>query len=76
MTKQEEDYYCVEKFNKMLRMLRKIAESYLTPDQLREESLTADGLDYDTAIEEAYKNIQWDASNCIKHHILIFKDKS
>ena len=66
MTKEEKDFYCVEKFNKMLSTLRNIAESYLTPDQLREIADTGYGMEYDEALENAYKNIQLEAAACIK----------
>jgi len=55
-----------EQFNNMLGTLKKIAQEYQTPDQLRRNSKNQFGLDYEEALEMAYENIQNEARCCAK----------
>lgn len=51
-----------QQFNTMLIGLKRIA-TYQTPAQLRKESQSQYGLDFEEAIEYAYENMQTEAKN-------------
>lgn len=58
--KQKED------FNLMLSTLREIANNYMKIEELKEQSETTFGLDYESALEMAYENMQSEAIFAIK----------
>lgn len=62
MTKKRE-----EQFNRMLAALRKIANDYQTPEQIRKGSKDSWGLDADEALEMAYENLQNEAKSAAKN---------
>ena len=49
------------KFNRVLQTLKRIAKDYQTTDQLRRNSESQYGLEYEEALEMAYENIQVEA---------------
>lgn len=48
-------------FNQMRKALKRIANEYQTPDQLRRNAERDFGLDYEEALEYSYENIQHEA---------------
>ncbi len=59
-TKQKANY------NKMLKVLKKIARGYQTSNQIKRDCGSQYGLDYEEALEMAYDNIQNEARIAVK----------
>ena len=55
-----------KQFNRMLEALRRIANEYQTPQQLKKGGAESFGLEPSEAIEMAYENIQEDAKAAVK----------
>ena len=60
-----------EQFNEMLKVLRHIDKGYMTTEELRKDSESEYGLDYEEALEMAYENILTDLRFAIKDVNLI-----
>jgi hypothetical protein len=55
-----------EKAQRFYDALKRIAEGYQTPDELREDSEDDFGCDYEDALEMSYENLQFEAANAIE----------
>ena len=54
-----------QQFDKMKAALMRISSGYQTSDQIRESCEEEYGLDFESAIEMAYDNMQFDATNAL-----------